>query len=72
MWAAVSLSLVTIATAFFLAGPVVALVATMFLSAGLLLTTHLMRQRAISQTAALTVVRALSSQSYTLLQRKAS
>ena len=73
MWAAVSFSLVTIATAFFLAGPIVALVMTMFLSAGLMLTTHLMRHRASSQTAgSLTVVRALSSQSDTLLQRKAS
>jgi hypothetical protein len=73
MWAAVSFSLVTIATAFFLAGPIVALVMTMFLSAGLMLTTHLMRRQSLSQTAGtLTVVRALSSQSETMLQRKAS
>lgn len=73
MWAAVSFSLVTIATAFFLAGPIVALVMTMFLSAGLMWTTHLMRQRSVSQTAgALTVVRALSNQSDALLERKAS
>ncbi len=74
MWAAVSFSLVTVGTAFVVAGPIVALVMTILVSATLLLTTDLMRRRALAQAngGTLTIVKAVPGQASSLLERKAS
>ncbi|MBC5806174.1 MAG: hypothetical protein DLM53_08960 [Candidatus Eremiobacter antarcticus] len=74
MWAAVSFSLVTVVTAFVVAGPIVALVMTILVSASLLLASHIMRGQSRTQKAGmLTVLKAQpSTVDLSVLQRKAS